>query len=163
MARHLLDDAADMGMSAELSNYRVDRRRPSPSAQRRSGELWKARLGLAAVVVLTFCSAVLMFRIAGSSLASVLGTNQPQQTVVTARPTVSGGQLASTQQAPAVPTPAPTAVPAPARSREHTVESGDSLFGIAQRYGTTIDAIMTANNMRDRSQVLNVGQKLAIP
>ena len=42
-----------------------ERRYPSPSAQRRSSEHWKARFGLVTVVVLTLLSAGMMFRLAG--------------------------------------------------------------------------------------------------
>ncbi len=47
-----------------------ERRYPSPSAQRRSGEHWKARVGLAFVVILTLCTAAIMFRIAGMGVGS---------------------------------------------------------------------------------------------
>jgi LysM repeat protein len=45
--------------------------------------------------------------------------------------------------------------------RAHTVQRGDTLFGIAVRYGTTVPAIMQANNLY--SSVIYVGQRLIIP
>lgn len=44
----------------------------------------------------------------------------------------------------------------------HTVQSGDTLWKIAQKYGTTIDAIIKANNL-DPAKYLYIGQKLTIP
>jgi LysM repeat protein len=44
----------------------------------------------------------------------------------------------------------------------YKVEPGDSLFSIAIRYGTTVDAIMTANGLTSRS-IIYVGQVLTIP
>ncbi len=55
--------------------------------------------------------------------------------------------------------------PAPKASRgsghEHVVESGHTLSAIAQAYGTTVDAIKKANNLK--SDNIYVGQKLFVP
>ncbi len=56
--------------------------------------------------------------------------------------------------------------PAPSTSshgpgREHTVEKGHTLSAIAQAYGTTVEAIKKANNLK--SDNIYVGQKLFIP
>lgn len=170
-----------------------ERRFPSPSAQRRSGEHWKARVGLGFVVILTLCSAAVMFRIAGlgvGSAASSLrgpGTDAPPRISAAATAPSGTGQQPGSQQAAAPPAqqaaaaqpaaqaaaPAavvPTATAAPAASpttrpgqREHVVASGDTLGAIATRYNTTIDAIVAANNLASRSVILNIGQKLIIP
>lgn len=47
--------------------------------------------------------------------------------------------------------------------RVHVVGSGDTLYKIAQLYGTTVEAVMAANGFKDRSQILHVGDKLTIP
>jgi LysM repeat protein len=44
----------------------------------------------------------------------------------------------------------------------HTVQSGDTLWKIAQKYSVTIEAIVKANNL-DPIKYLAVGQKLTIP
>jgi LysM repeat protein len=44
----------------------------------------------------------------------------------------------------------------------YTVVQGDTLERIAQRYGTTVDALVGMNNLPDRNS-LRVGQKLIIP
>lgn len=44
----------------------------------------------------------------------------------------------------------------------YTVQSGDTLSGIATRYGVTVDAIVAANNLPNRSTIY-AGQSLIIP
>jgi LysM repeat protein len=44
----------------------------------------------------------------------------------------------------------------------HTVQEGDTLFGIAVEYGTTVDAIVEANELEDPDAV-SIGQRLLIP
>jgi LysM repeat protein len=44
----------------------------------------------------------------------------------------------------------------------HTVQPGESLSGIAQRYGVSMETIMTANDLRDPNTIV-VGQRLLIP
>lgn len=75
--------------------------------------------------------------------------------VATAAPTI---QAASPTNAPAQATTATTA-----GSKVHVVGSGDTLYGIARHYGTTVDAIMAANGFSDRSKILHVGDRLIIP
>lgn len=55
----------------------------------------------------------------------------------------------------------PTAGAAPAPYFEYTIRSGDTLWLLAQRYGTTVDAIKNLNNLS--SDILNIGQVLRIP
>jgi outer membrane protein assembly factor BamB/uncharacterized protein YraI len=44
----------------------------------------------------------------------------------------------------------------------HVVQAGDTLWKIAQKYGTTVDAIIKANNL-DPNKYLFIGQKVSIP
>jgi LysM repeat protein len=50
----------------------------------------------------------------------------------------------------------------PGNSRTYTVQRGDTLSGIAQRFGTSVQAIMEANGLRNPHQIF-VGQVLIIP
>ncbi len=43
----------------------------------------------------------------------------------------------------------------------HVVRQGETLYRIAKRYGTTVEAIMEANGMEDYT--IHVGQRLRIP
>jgi peptidoglycan/xylan/chitin deacetylase (PgdA/CDA1 family) len=54
--------------------------------------------------------------------------------------------------------------PTPAATLEvvtHVVQEGDTLFGIALEYGTTAEAIATANDLT--SEIIYIGQELTIP
>jgi|SRR5581483_151254 len=156
-----------------------ERRYASPSAQRRSGEHWKARFGLATVVVLTLLSAGMLFRLAGvgvglanSTLRGAAGSAPARPTAAATAPSAAGQQPApQTQSAPtaapaaAQPT-APPAQPSPTtrpNQREYVVQQGDTLYSIAQRYNTTVDELVAANNLPSRNTILSIGQKLIIP
>jgi LysM repeat protein len=58
-------------------------------------------------------------------------------------------------------TPAPTPSPAPTARTTYVVKSGDSLYGIAAKFGVTVSAIKSLNGLT--SNTLHVGQKLRIP
>ena len=57
------------------------------------------------------------------------------------------------------PTPTPTF---PEADVTYTVQEGDTLYDIAQRYGVTVEAIVDANHLPDAT-ALSVGQVLIIP
>jgi LysM repeat protein len=65
----------------------------------------------------------------------------------------------STQPPPPPPAPAPEPTPEP---QTYTVVSGDTLSGIAQRFGVTVDAIVAANGLTDPDR-LALGDELVIP
>lgn len=50
----------------------------------------------------------------------------------------------------------------PAGAQTYTVRSGDTLFDIAQRFNTTVSAIVQANNLANPN-ALRIGQQLVIP
>ncbi|MCA1552742.1 MAG: LysM peptidoglycan-binding domain-containing protein, partial [Chloroflexi bacterium] len=56
-------------------------------------------------------------------------------------------------------TPTPTARPS---SVQYTVQPGDTIGAIAQKYGTSVDAILRANNL-PRPEALRAGQVITIP
>lgn len=79
---------------------------------------------------------------------------RPVQLVVTAVVLLAclvGSAMA--QQQTVEPTPEPAF---------YIVQPGDTLFSIAQRFGTTVETIVSANDIADAS-VIRVGQKLVIP
>ena len=45
----------------------------------------------------------------------------------------------------------------------HTVVRGDTLYSIARRHGTSVDALVTANGMTSPEAVLVIGRTLVIP
>jgi membrane-bound lytic murein transglycosylase D len=70
--------------------------------------------------------------------------------------TIRSGQALRIPRASAATVATAAAVPV-----EHTVEGGESLWGIARKHGTTVDAIRTANELGDRP--IQPGQRLQIP
>lgn len=77
----------------------------------------------------------------------------------TATPTPTPGpSLASS------PSPGPAASTSPvAGARVHTVQAGDTLFGIAQRYNLTVDDLLRVNPDLTRQTVLQIGQQINLP
>lgn len=69
-------------------------------------------------------------------------------------PSVAG----SPTVAPAAP-PAP--VPAAPSATVHTVSKGQTLSGIAKKYGTTVEALAIKNGIKDPSKI-SIGQKITI-
>lgn len=57
---------------------------------------------------------------------------------------------------------APTDIHATATDRSHTVRDGDTLYDIAARYGTSVDDLVSANNIAD-SRLIYPGQVLRLP
>ncbi|MFA5602756.1 MAG: LysM peptidoglycan-binding domain-containing protein [Bacilli bacterium] len=55
----------------------------------------------------------------------------------------------------------PSSTPPVSGGTIYTVKSGDNLYDIARRYGTSVDAIKRANNLT--SNLLSIGQQLIIP
>ena len=81
----------------------AERPYPSPANQRRTGEIWKARLGLGFVVALTLVSSAVLFRLAGLGVAAAIS---PFQAAPTSTPL--GGARATTVLV------TPTTLPVPA-------------------------------------------------
>lgn len=50
-----------------------------------------------------------------------------------------------------------------AKATHHTVEKGDTLSGIAKKYGTTVRAIQAANGGADKLKTLRLGQSIRLP
>jgi len=62
---------------------------------------------------------------------------------------------------PAPTTPVPTPTPLPTGQVTHVVQRGENLFRIAQRYGTTVAAVASANGIANPA-LIYVGQVLTI-
>jgi LysM repeat protein len=62
----------------------------------------------------------------------------------------------------ATPTPGPSPTPQPSQFTEYSVQQGDTLSSIAQRFGTTADELARINALTNPN-TLDIGQKLKIP
>ena len=60
-----------------------------------------------------------------------------------------------------VPQPGPAPAPSPGNVLNYTVRAGDTLWLLANRYGTTVEAIKRLNGLT--SDALQIGQTLRIP
>ena len=76
------------------------------------------------------------------------------------RPAAAAVQPAATQQAAAQPATGGR-IPAPAGGR-YVVASGDSLYGIARRFGLPVRAVIDANDLQP-PYALTIGQALSVP
>lgn len=104
-----------------------------------------------------------------ATAALTIPTMQPTATRPATRPAAQPATtmtVTSTLPATLTTTPSPTTTPTPCARRNAwptvTVAAGDTLFRIAQRVGSTVDELVTANCLADRNR-LSVGQTLHVP
>lgn len=103
----------------------------------------------------------------GSTVGAILAANglspdsviYPGQ-VITIPSADSPAPVAVPPAIPAAPAPTPAPAPAPAGTT-HTVVAGDTLFAIAQKYGTTVSALYAANGLGP-SSIIYPGQTIII-
>jgi len=81
--------------------------------------------------------------------------------VLTPLPSVRTAPTASPTVAATV-TASPTATATPALYLEYSVQPGDTIYGIAERFGAPAEEIIRLNNLSNPSR-LSLGQKLLIP
>jgi hypothetical protein len=121
-----------------------------PAPRRRAGVPPWLVGAAAAVLVLVVVGGFGLPRLTGPA-----GAPAPTPTAVRAAPTpVAAPALEAT--------PAAEAPPEPSRTVVYVVEPGDTLGGIARDFGTTVEAIMTANNLEDPDRLI-IGQELLVP
>lgn len=95
-------------------------------------------------------------RIAGLAFAAALLLAACQDT--TGEPTLAPAPTLPVVTATAGPPPVPT----PGEQQRYIVREGDTLSGIAARFGVSEDAILKENPLSDRDRLF-VGQELVIP
>ncbi|HLY66344.1 MAG TPA: LysM domain-containing protein [Chloroflexota bacterium] len=82
--------------------------------------------------------------------------------IASSPPAVSSPAAAAASVAPAATAKPSASSAASAPAGGYTVQSGDTLLGIARQFNTTVQAIADANKMTSNA-TLRVGQKLVIP
>ena len=99
--------------------------------------------------------------VAGSvAIAACGGDDDDSSPFVTATPSATATN-AATETVAGASTVAATATTTPTEGT-YTVVAGDTLGAIAERFGTTVEAIVEANNIAD-ANVIEIGQVLVIP
>ena len=94
---------------------------------------------------------------------SVTPTATPAPTATaTATPTPSATPAPTATPVPPTPAPTPTPAPSATPQRTYVVAEGDTLAGIAERFGTTVSALQAANGIEDPNEII-IGQVLVIP
>ncbi len=88
-------------------------------------------------------------------------TATPTPTLTPSMPTPMSPATATPAATPS-PTSAPTSTPTPTRPLTHTVQSGDTLLGLALAYGIPVAALQIANDLGE-STLLYPGQVLSLP
>jgi len=69
----------------------------------------------------------------------------------------------SSQPTPSTPEQSsPTTTPSEPEGQVYIVKSGDTLYGIAKKFGVSVDDLVKANNIKDPNK-LSIGDKLIIP
>lgn len=99
-----------------------------------------------------------------TTTTTTTATVAPTVSVVTPPPVQPPTPTAAPAPTPTVATPPSptTAAPASSSSLTYTIQSGDTLAAIADRFNVSVDAIVAANSI-DNPDVISVGQQLTIP
>lgn len=113
------------------------------SPRRRKSTLSRNRLVLHASAAVLVVAALVLFGACGSGESNEAPTRSQSPTTALSR----------------TPTPTPTF---PQTDVEHVVQEGETVYGIAQMYGVTVEAIAAANHLVDPAAI-SIGQVLIIP
>jgi membrane-bound lytic murein transglycosylase D len=98
----------------------------------------------------------------GQTLRIPRAASPPSSTTASSTRTESGSSRSGTAASTARTESGSSRPASAARAREHTVGEGETLWGIARRYETTVDSLRRANDLAEDEQI-RPGQKLSIP
>ena len=119
--------------------------------------IWLDRYALGRLFVLT---SLFLTACTSTPPTSVPTTSTPSSPGALIPPVVSPASPLTNPQplvSPAAPSPSPAA-----KLEYYIVREGDTLSGIAERFGTTVEALLQANRLTDPNQIEG-GRRLVIP
>lgn len=130
-------------------------------------QAWLASLAVLAVMALASC------QLLDEVVPTVIPPADQDQAPQVPAEVDQSPRLRSGQEVPPTWTPPPVihsetpvapeeAVPKPGSQESYTVQTGDTLAAIADRYNVTLEALALANNIEDYDHI-EVGQVLIIP
>jgi LysM repeat protein len=131
---------------------------PAAARDRPAGQI-----ALAALMVVAF-GAIALSRLAGitdGGLAASAVSPSPQASIVAALPSPTPAPTPSPELSPSAAPAAPEPSPKP-ELRTYRVKRGDTLIRIAARFGTTVKALMTLNEIDNPARIA-VGTRLKLP
>jgi len=107
---------------------------------------------------------VLLIIVVGLGVSVLSGGGQGNQIASAGSGTTTAVALAPSPVPTAVPTPVPITPPpcvAPEDWTAHVIQTGDTLYSLAQRYGTTVETLMLVNCLE--TETIFVDQQLRVP
>ena len=121
-----------------------------------------ATWGLDCANAVTMTASQVNALVAGEAMSALVGRFVLENGILRDLAAPSPEPSAPGEQAPATPEAAPTTAPAaPAPVSSYTVVAGDSLSGIASRFGTTTRNLMSVNGITN-SNLIRVGQVIKL-
>jgi hypothetical protein len=111
-------------------------------------------LGLSAAVALAAC---------GGSAATPLPTLPPVTDAPDASESPAVETLAPETEPPAAASEEPSASAKPAATTIYKVKKGDTMTGIAAKYGITLKALMKLNPKIKDASMIRIGQSIIVP
>lgn len=79
-------------------------------------------------------------------------------------PTETAIPTPTVETTPTPTSPSPTATPTPVADLRYTIKAGDTIIGIAQRFGISADTLLEANALTERdASNLQIGREIVLP
>ena len=123
------------------------------------------QLGLATLMLVAFAAVAIarLTDVGAGGVVAVAGSPSPGPSLLAADPSPSPSPSPTPEPSP---TPTPTVTPSPSPStvveRTYKVKRGDTLSGIAARFGTTVRVLVDLNDIKNPSRI-QVGAVLKLP